>query len=247
MRTRTAISAIVAAVLLAVVAVSINHRYSDDARIAPIAVNDNPSTRVLVIGDSWVADRVLDEPIRDALARRTIVAQVHSLGYSGERTGKIYEHLAASQETAATCVIVAGINDSIGHFGAHYYAHHIRLLAKLALQRGCSPLIVELPQYDQEGVVAGDAPAYLRVRNLLYRFIFDHGSFAPIDQYRQQARNDIAGLHVNLLNPDPAIGSPTTRPELWENPSHLSAKGRIALADAIASAIFARMHQNVSS
>ncbi len=246
MRTKTALSAIVAAVLLPVVVVSINHRYSDDARIANSAVADSPSTGVLVIGDSWAANRVLDDPIRGALARRTINVQVHSLGYSGERTGKIYEHFAASQETAATCVIVAGINDSVGHFGAHYYAHHIRLLAKLALQRRCSPVIVELPRYDQQGVVAGRAVAYLMVRNLLYRFIFDHGSFAPIDRYREAARNDLADLHVNLLNPDPAIGTPNTRPELWANPSHLSAKGRSALAEAIGSAIFDRMHQTVS-
>ncbi len=229
---------LMSSVLLAsALAVSINHRYSDGVHVVPAAISPNSSATVLVVGDSWAADGVLDAPIQSALARRGIRVTVSSHGYPGERTGKIYEHIAALSETATTCVIVAGVNDSVGHFGPRYYAHHIRLLATLALQRGCSPVVVQLPQYDQVGAESRVTAEYLRLRNFLYQYVFDHGQLVSINQYRDQVRVTVADLPVKFVFPDGAIGTPRTRPELWKNPSHLSPSGCAALGEAIASVI----------
>jgi hypothetical protein len=236
MKSRIAAGVTLACFLVAPIGILVNHRNSDGAKVAQAQAVTSRDQDVLLIGDSWTAGGAFDEPVRAALARHGIVAIIHSIGYPGERSGKIYEHFAGLPETAHVCVVIAGVNDAQGHFGPDYYAHHIRLLASLALKRGCHPMMVALPRFDQ--VQAQTQLAfYLQLRNRLYQAIFDHGNAVTIDAYREQAGLELSDLSVKFMNPDPAIGSPSTQPALWANPAHLSPEGRLALSEAIGTEI----------
>ncbi len=179
------------------IAIAFNHRYSDPI---PSATSKH-STDILVIGDSWV-DGELDESIRATLARHGSTATVRIFGFPGERTGKIYAHFASLSDTATTCVILGGIDDGIGHFGAAYYAHHVQSLSILALQRGCAPRGCRASALRSSRAATFVAP-FLRPRNLIYQYIFDHGDLTPVDQYREQLKSLLVGANVRFIGPRP--------------------------------------------
>lgn len=216
--------------LLLGLAVAVNHRYASPAK--PQARTAHSDRRIFVIGDSWVAGKALDAPIKLALLSRGNSADIESHGHPGERTGPIYGHLAGIAISADSCVIVAGINDAIGHFGTEYYVHHMRLIVEAVRAQDCAPVVVELPRFDQAATVAASA-VQLRARSYLYGILFDHTSSDLVRSYREQLSAGL-GSSVKLLNPDPIIGSPSSRPTLWANPSHLSVAGKIALGEGIA-------------
>ena len=149
------------------IGIAVNHRFADDSLLTKASVGVTPLRSVLIIGDSWAANGHLAEAIAHQLASRGIAVQIASLSYPGKRTGTIFESISAASMTSTTCVIIAGVNDSIDRFGRQYYAHNIRLLAQISLLRGCAPVVVDLPRIDQEGAELNVSPWYLKVRNLV--------------------------------------------------------------------------------
>lgn len=230
----------------------------------------NRSTGIALIGDSWVAGRQLDAPLETELARLGLRERaVLGIGESGAKSRRILRNLLdssrppAALERPAThepsnpvasgallesgwyryCVVIAGVNDVLDHFGADFYAHHLTEIAGKLLERGITPVLVELPEFGVE-----EAASRRRgLRGLavkLMRVLFDSGRIDVIEGYRLALEQSLAdrGIADRVIVVDfdaivPDYHAPGVASSLFADPVHLNENGRRRLARAIAIAI----------
>ena len=103
-----------------------------------------------IIGDSWVAHQQLDSLIVAAFGAKGKDITVVSSGHSGAPTKRIYQNIFAptsnnysSQSVFAAkpkyIIVIAGVNDSFGQLGSHFYAHHLTLIIETIQKKRCYP------------------------------------------------------------------------------------------------------------
>jgi len=137
------------------------------------------------VGDSWVAGRKLDQLLIQAAAPR--VLELHSQGFPGATSRELSRQLQANPailSCADAVVVVVGVNDTAGHRGADFYAHHVTLIAQLALAVHVSPFVVAVPQYDLANLPMGSPQGF--VKRHLFALLFDGPD--PISEYRAALR-----------------------------------------------------------
>jgi len=104
--------------------------------------------RVLLLGDSWVAGGRLDAPLAET-------ARVCSVSYSGLNSQDVLGSFAADHNARdiafaslghiTDAVVVVGVNDTIQHRGASFYADGVARLAELLQALADRVFVLELP------------------------------------------------------------------------------------------------------
>jgi lysophospholipase L1-like esterase len=207
--------------------------------------------KIGVIGDSWVAGQKLDRAIEQAVAASGFKTAVLSSGHPGAKSRQIYRNLfleKASKNSSNALfmdedldylVVVAGVNDSAGHIGKTFYAHHILLICQAALARGVKPVIVEVPEYGIEDTPSSGFLSW--GKRSIYLWLLDSGNVDVIKEYRMALREEIqaSGIADKVLLVDflPITDDYNTSKDLYANPSHLNHDGYSKLGNRIANSI----------
>jgi len=215
--------------------------------------HDSEAFELAVIGDSWVAHQRLDPYLESALEKKGLTdVRVLSFGQGGAVSRAIYRNLFApssdpdsSAEVLADPairygVVVAGVNDTALHIGSDFYAHHVVAIVLALLQSGITPVVVEVPEYGIENL--DDARSISgKVRERLYRFLFDGGNVDGIATYREALRRKLSeeGLadRVILIDGRRFIQDYEKSIDLYRNASHLDEAGNRKLAELIVESI----------
>lgn len=201
--------------------------------------------KVGIIGDSWVANRRLDEPLRQCLSAKGLNVEVVSSGHPGAQSRQIYRNLLADQTKPNSSkallldpyldylVVVAGANDTNGHIGRDFYAHHIVGIVKAAQDRAVQPIVVEVPEYGIECMPSSSV--FSRYWHHLFRYLFDGGKVNVIEDYRSELLVRLRTLEkpVSVI-PFSFVRDYASNTNYYANPLHLNQKGDAILASLIA-------------
>lgn len=207
--------------------------------------------KIGVIGDSWVAGQKLDHAIQETMVASGIPAEVVSSGHPGANSRQIYRNLLNNDqsdphssnallmdEDIDFLVVVAGVNDTVVHIGAEFYAHHMFCIIQTALDRGIKPIVVEVPEYGIEETPAVTLLSW--ARRTIYLWLFDYGKVDVIQEYRKKLRDTIppaiANKVVFVAFSSIADNYHNTK-NLYANPSHLNRDGNEKLGRLIANRI----------
>ena len=197
-----------------------------------------------VVGDSWVSKHKLDAPLMHSFDQIGLSATVNSSGQPGAKSRQIYRNLHktrgehSSQHILAAqpdyLIIVAGVNDTAGHIGRSFYAHHVLASVKLAQAYGAHPVVVEVPEY---GIEHTRAPSFMTaVKRPLYRLLFDGSRKNVIGRYRERL-HEFAALEdpneVSFFPFDSFIRDYDASVGMYSDTLHLSDKGSQAFAAAL--------------
>lgn len=204
--------------------------------------------KIGIIGDSWVAGKKLDKPVQEALSKRGIEAVIISFGNPSANSRQVYRDLFLRRWTRQHIlmddeidylVVVAGVNDTAGHISKDFYAHHMMAIAKAAIDRSISPILIEVPEYGIEQTPAASVASW--AKRLLFRILYDRGKVNVIEDYRRQLRSSIAaspdGNKTTVLDFSAVATDYTAQKNLYANPSHLNDKGNKLLGELIAAKI----------
>lgn len=207
--------------------------------------------RIGVIGDSWVAGQKLDRAIEQTMAASGLETVVLSSGHPGAKSRQIYRDLFLERNVEHSSnsllmdkdldflVVVAGVNDSAGHIGKTFYAHHMFLIIQTALARGMKPVVVEVPEYGIEDVPSEGFLSW--GKRTIYLWLFDNGNVDVIKEYRKALRGKIQASSITdkvlLVDFSPITDDYNTSKALYANPSHLNHDGWSKLGSLIAQSI----------
>lgn len=204
-----------------------------------------------MIGDSWVAGKKLDHAIEESMIASGIPAEVVSSGHPGAKSRQIYRDLLNSKQSdpyssskilmdkdVDFLVVVAGVNDTAGHVGKEFYAHHMVLIIQAALDRGMFPVVVEVPEY---GIEKTPAVGLLSLaKRAIYLRLFDNGKVDVISDYRKVFRDSMPPAireKVTLVEFSSIVHDYNNKKTLYANPSHLNRDGYDKLGKLIAKRI----------
>lgn len=217
------------------------------------AVPDNwaKHIKIGVIGDSWVAGEKLDRAILESMLASGIPAEVVSSGHPGAKSRQIYRDLLNNKQSdpyssnkilmddnVDFLVVVAGVNDTAGHIGKDFYAHHMVLLIQAALDRGMFPVVVEVPEYGIEATPTVDLLSW--AKRGIYLRLFDNGKVDVILDYRKALRDSIPAtirVKVTFVEFAEIAHDYDSKKTLYANPSHLNRDGYEKLGRVIAKRI----------
>ncbi len=217
--------------------VSFDKAYHVETRTRPY--NWAEHIKIGVIGDSWVASQKLDHSIAESMMVSGIPAEVVSSGHPGAKSRQIYRNLLNNNQSSPYSsnhlltdedmdflVIVAGVNDNAGHIGKEFYAHHMLLIIQAALDRGMTPVVVEVPEY---GIDETPAVGLLSWgKRAIYLRLFDNGKVDVISDYRRSLRDRIPSaikekaIFVEFTS---IAYNYDSSKSLYANPSHLNKDG----------------------
>ena len=205
-----------------------------------------------LVGDSWVSSGDLGNALQASLEKNGLNTQVISSGHPGAKSRQIYRNLLAVSKTRYSSrhvldakpdylVVVAGVNDSAGHIGRSYYAHHVLAIIKLAQANGIHPVVIEVPEYGAEEARAPN-PIF-GFKRLMYRFLFDGGRKNVIQHYRERLR-DLTLLEsyedLSVVAFDDFIPDYHAAKDRYQDPLHLTPGSSAALAAVVAKAVIRR-------
>jgi lysophospholipase L1-like esterase len=184
---------------------------------------------------------------------------VRSFGQRGATSRRILDNLfepEATEHSSAEvlvdkrvrfAVVIVGVNDSVGHRGADFYAHHVLQIVRVLRNRGIQPLVLELPKYGIQQI--HDARSSVRwLKHEFFIQAFDGGKTDVIADYRAALREalDAAGLRdeVVVIDFESIVSSYDEQSDLFRDPAHLNEAGQLLLARRIADAVTARIGAN---
>ncbi|NTU53984.1 MAG: SGNH/GDSL hydrolase family protein [Chlorobiaceae bacterium] len=217
-------------------------------RTTPSQVTDQ--INIGIIGDSWVSGKKIDQPLEQAMSASGFETKIISSGQPGATSRDIYRNLFLDKsaryssnallmdEDIDYLVIVAGVNDSVQHYGASFYAHHTLLVAQTALARGIIPVIVEVPEYGIEKFSPSGLISWYM--NTLYLWIFDHGNKKVMKSYRSELRKSIPQNitdKVIMVDFSMITEDYETSKYLYDDPAHLNREGNVRLGKLIGNSI----------
>ena len=216
--------------------------------------------KIGVVGDSWVAGHKLDQAIEQTMKNSGIDAEVVSSGHPGAKSRLIYRDLTNSEQSEHSSnhilmdedvdylVVVAGVNDTAGHIGAEFYAHHIFRIIQAALDRGIKPIIVEVPEY---GIEETPTVSFLSWgKRLIYLWLFDHGNVDVIQEYRKALFGKIPSTmtgKVVFVDFSSITDDYINSKDLFANPSHLNNGGWKKLGELIAESIIKSHNKSIQT
>lgn len=214
------------------------------------------NVKIGIIGDSWVAGQKIDQAVQDALAASGISATVISSGHPGAKSRQIYQDMIAKEVTPFSSnhilmdedldylVVVAGVNDTAGHIGSDFYAHHMLCIIKAIQARGIYPIIVEVPEYGIEDTTEIGILSYMK--RSVYQIFFDGMQQDVIDRYRQSLRQRLASEKIEnvfIISFSSVVDDYSKHIGLYANPSHLNDEGYQKLGHAIGANV-AALHKS---
>lgn len=203
---------------------------------------------IALIGDSWIAGEKLDAHIVKALKGYGWEIELASFGHSGARSKRIYQNLFLESGSLSSkevlfgdkpfdfVVILAGVNDSVGYFGANFYVHHMGLIVDAIIKRGSIPVIIELPEY---GIEQTDFYNPVRcLRSWLFRHLFNDGVVDVILEYRRvlshYLEEEIRTESYLFVDFNTVSTDYTKTPSIYKGDLiHLNESGNIVLSNAI--------------
>lgn len=206
-----------------------------------------------VIGDSWAANKKIDDFLVLELKRLGITSKIISRGHPGAKSNLVYidlfepegNKLSTNQilfgEQIDICIIMVGVNDASAYVGANFYAHHLDLIIKALLKRGVTPLIIELPEFGIEEVESNTVHGMFRRR--LMRLVHDDGVVDVIKKYRGVAKEKInpyldANSIVYFGFEKVSIDYSSSKEIYTEDASHLNSMGNQKLARELSKTIY---------
>lgn len=200
---------------------------------------DNQPIEIGIIGDSWVAGNKLDKAISDSLSAAGITANVTSSGHPGAKSRKIFRNLFSDVNEPYSSrslwenkhldymIILAGINDTAGHIGSEFYAHHMLNIVMFAQSVGIFPIIVEIPEYNIEN--APPEGTFSFFKRLIYQGVFDGMQNNVIANYRltlsEKLLAELKDYSYFIVNFDPFISDYNEANGLYANALHLNERG----------------------
>jgi hypothetical protein len=205
------------------------------------------NVKIGIIGDSWVSGQKLDQAVLDAMSSSGIHAEVVSSGHPGAKSRQVYRDLISKESTPFSSrhilmdedvdylIVVAGVNDTAGHIGRDFYAHHMLCIIKAAQARGIHPVIVEVPEYGIEDTPAVGFLSY--VKRLIYRAIYDGMEHDVILAYREALSQSLTPAmleDMSIVSFSSLVKDYSEHMELYANPSHLTREGNQKLGYMIA-------------
>ena len=221
-------------------------------KLNDIPTNTAPSSwakniKIGVIGDSWVAGHKLDKAIEETMVTSGFKAEVVSSGHPGANSRQIYRDLFLKNYAEYSSnsllmdndldylVIVAGVNDTAGHIGKKFYAHHMFLIIQTALTRGIKPVIVEVPEYGIENFSPVGILSW--GKRVIYLWLFNRGRIDVIKEYRDALQDKIhsdVSNKVMFVDFSPITDDYHTSKDLYVNSAHLNLDGYSRLGELIA-------------
>ncbi|MCK9607043.1 MAG: SGNH/GDSL hydrolase family protein [Methylomonas sp.] len=222
-------------------------------------VRNSNNIKVALIGDSWVAEKKLDDFLALHLSKRGWNTEIISFGQKGARSKFIYQNLFKSNSQINSsydvlfgdpiniCVVIAGVNDSSSYIGADFYAYHVALIVKSLRKRGIFPFILEVPEFGIEEAESKNPIGYIRRR--LMRIAYHSGKVDVINDYRlalettlheKFKKDEYVIIRFNNVSTD----YKSTKNLFNSDLIHLSEEGRNLLALTIANAINNKLSQN---
>jgi lysophospholipase L1-like esterase len=213
-------------------------------------LNNNELT-VGIIGDSWVAGGVMDEPLKAAFKKIHLDATILSSGLGGAKTKQVYRKLFAGEKDVFSsqfikkrqvryCVVSCGVNDSFGQFGKRFYARHMCLIVKELLKYNIKPVIIELPEY---GVLELQEKLNIvnKIKNQVFAYFTSDSGIDNIEEYRaalnEELRKQLLRDKILFVDFDNICKDYSDCKELYTDHLHLTDKAYQMLCEEIASVI----------
>src|SRR5579863_2910228 len=227
--------AVVISVVCAAYVIHHERRFTKASAI-PAVPAPSPSCdpqELAIVGDSWVGHPKVGEELHKLSG-----LSVHSYAYPGAKSRAILEHVISNAALftirPCTVFVIGGTNDTIGHVGSDFYAYHMTLLSQLLIANNIHPVIISVPDYD---IVHSRYPGMPgRMKHLLFRMIFDHGTQNVLVKYRQALKDTLTadGLagRVELL-----AFSADYHTDYKADNIHLNLQGDEKLGDVLAQAV----------
>jgi lysophospholipase L1-like esterase len=204
-----------------------------------------------IIGDSWVAGGVMEDPLKRAFKRIHLDATVVSSGMGGAKTKQVYRKLFASEKDVFSsqfikkmqvkyCIISCGVNDSFGQFGKRFYAKHMCLIVKELLKYNIKPVIIELPEY---GVLELQEKLNIvnKIKNQVFAYFTSDSGIDNIEEYRtalnEELRKQLLRDKILFVDYDNICKDYSECKSLYTDHLHLTDKAYDLLCDEIASVI----------
>lgn len=204
-------------------------------------LSTNNSKKIGLIGDSWVAYQKLDKYISTSFSKRGIDVEVESIGFPGSKSKEILEQFQSKEvmsllkdKSIEYIVIIAGVNDSSGHIGRDYYAHHMNEMVKLINNHGKTPYILELPEYGIEE----PEPILPSLKHGFYRYLFDSGEKDVINAYRSELKQVLNDDDYKLISFNNITNDYHQNSQLYKDFAHLNEKGNKVLSEEIVKVIY---------
>lgn len=197
------------------------------------------STKIGIIGDSWVAGSKFDTYFeKEGL-------KVYSSGEPGANTLKIYNNLFLDskskfssnfilKEPISKCIIVAGVNDFATQLGPKYYSTNIVNICKLLINNGIEPVIVTLPSFNMDGYIKES-----KINNQINIYINSYitngfNNLTNINSYRDsmidQIKNEDLSELVTIIDYSKFCDKYSDCTNLYKDNAHLNEQGTEMLA-----------------
>ena len=247
--------AIIICFIILVILISIyirqDHSFDTLKDLPQINPSKQKSTNIKIgiIGDSWVFGQKLDQSIYNNIKKMGLEVEVFSSGHPGAKTRQIYRNLIADKSIPFSSnsllhknlnyiIVVAGVNDTAGHIGKDYYAHHMILIIKTILASGACPVILEIPEY---GIKETKADNFLSFsKRIIYQALFDNMQKNVIADYREELRKSIPSSikdKIIFIPFDGFIEDYSKNQHLYYDSAHLNKIGQEQLGAYIAQKI----------
>jgi hypothetical protein len=222
--------------------------------IKPLSTDQTP-IKIGIIGDSWAIDTTIEKTITQCLLQSNLDCTIASIAHPGVNSRQIYRNifLDCNQPYSSRSIfmpehpidqpnyliIILGVNDTGGHIGKDFYAHHMIGIIKAAYDRSMTPIVLESPEFDIKNTPGRGLAS--RGKRLLFRWLFDHGKINVIEDYRHALRQAIERLPPEqqpiLLSFQTTIGNSDQDKCYYSDSSHLNQNGNEKLGRAIAQTV----------
>lgn len=174
---------------------------------------------LLVIGDSWVKSP--DFQVNFGAKYSSSVTFDGNTGFSSKRLLKKYsQYSGAYFEKYSHGLIIAGVNDVAGGFSPKFYTHHILVLSEL-LKRNCiTPIVLEIPTFNNEGI---DRNIFSQSK----RYLVSMGQQWQISEYRSALAYGSEIQDIDIIKFTEFVEDYYESQHLYRDPAHLSELGNI--------------------
>ena len=172
--------------------------------------------RILIYGDSWARPEIAEELSASTGAR--VCAESYPGANSTQLRGRmdVLRSKAALGGTPSTVVIISGVNDALGHFGAASYVEAVRAMHRTWRDAGARRVFsLELPDFRPGYSLGGpevQAPKAVRQR------LYDGGRDYVVPQYRAA----LAAAGVPTIDYQAFIPSYRGHETAYGDPLHLT-------------------------
>lgn len=221
--------------------------YSKVLPFYSVPVDNETLLTIGIIGDSWVSGQKLDSIIHNRLLYKGVDNKILSSGHPGAKSKMIYQNLFKEnkedhsskfiiQNNPDYCIVIAGVNDTVGQVGPKFYSHHIEMILKTLIHYQIKPILVELPEF---GIIerTDEISFKEKVKYKIYAKFTTSGEIDNIKIYRKYVdrilNTDNIKDSIIFIDFDLICNDYNKHKELYADSFHLSKKGKEKLGHLI--------------